>query len=167
MFVAVLLGTALSFAQTPPMPEQPALRVRFNSVEPQGADGKLPSTDTPVSPVIYPSLSRPPVGLMPVWYAETTGTSGNSSAPESGTESKPSTEPKRRAFPGPFMSPPMPSAEWQGFPLVGIPPGTTRWPLMKAMQGTWYGDVLDSSRTRVYGWINGSANLSTSRNSTP
>ncbi len=71
----------------------------------------------------------------------------------------------RRALPPPLPSPPMPSGEWQGYPLIGVPVDTTRWPLMKAMQGTWPGDVLDSERIRVYGWINVSGNLSTSRNS--
>jgi hypothetical protein len=59
----------------------------------------------------------------------------------------------------------MPSGEWQGYPLVGVPVDTTRWPLMKALQGTWYGDALDSERVRVYGWLNGSANWSTARHS--
>jgi hypothetical protein len=71
----------------------------------------------------------------------------------------------RRALPAPFNSPPFPSGEYQGYPLVGVPPDTTRYPLMKELQGTWIGDLLDSERIRAYGWVNGSANLSTSKNS--
>src|SRR5262249_62370109 len=63
-------------------------------------------------------------------------------------------EPKRRALPAPLPSPPFPSSEWQGYSLIGVPVDTTRYPLMQALQGTWEGDLLDSSRTRVYGWIN-------------
>jgi hypothetical protein len=74
-------------------------------------------------------------------------------------------QPKRRALPAPLPSPPMPTGEWQGYPLIGVPPDTTRYPLMKALQGTWYGDLLDSNRIRIYGWLNASGNLSTSHNS--
>src|SRR5262249_30073125 len=74
-------------------------------------------------------------------------------------------EPKRRALPPPFPSPPFPTAEYQGFPLIGVPVDTARWPLMKALQGTWPGDLLDSQRIRVYGWLNGSGNWSSSRKS--
>jgi hypothetical protein len=73
--------------------------------------------------------------------------------------------PDRRALPAPLASPPLPSGEWQGYPLVGIPPDTTRYAFMKALQGTLAGDLLDSNRIRVYGWLNGSANWSTSKNS--
>jgi hypothetical protein len=59
----------------------------------------------------------------------------------------------------------MPSGEWQGYPLIGVPPDTTRYPLMKYLQGTWPGDLLDSERIRVYGWINAAGNWSTSRHS--
>jgi hypothetical protein len=36
---------------------------------------------------------------------------------------------------------------------------------MKVLQGTWYGDLLNGSRTRAYGWLNASGNWSTSKNS--
>jgi hypothetical protein len=36
---------------------------------------------------------------------------------------------------------------------------------MKAMQGTYIGDLLDSQRIRTYGWINASANVSNAKNS--
>lgn len=72
---------------------------------------------------------------------------------------------KRRALPAPLPAPPFPTSEWQGFPLIGVPPETTRYALMKALQGTYYGDCLDSQRIRVYGWLNGAGNLSTSRQS--
>jgi hypothetical protein len=36
---------------------------------------------------------------------------------------------------------------------------------MEALQGTWFGNALDSERIRVYGWINADANLSNCRHS--
>jgi hypothetical protein len=75
------------------------------------------------------------------------------------------TEPKRRALPSPWDSPPFPGSEYQGYPIIGVPPDTTRWPLMKALQGTWYGDLLDSNKIRMYGWLTWEGNLSTNRHS--
>jgi hypothetical protein len=74
-------------------------------------------------------------------------------------------EPTRRALPPPFDSPPFPGSEYQGYPLIGVPPDNTMWPLMQAIQGTWYSDVLNANRTRVYGWITAEGNWSTSRHS--
>jgi hypothetical protein len=79
------------------------------------------------------------------------------------TESGP--EPVRRAAPSPFNSPPFPSSEYQGYPLLGIPPSTREWPLMKAMSGSSIGDALKSSRIRTYGWVTGAYNWSTADNS--
>src|SRR5579871_1743787 len=74
-------------------------------------------------------------------------------------------EPTRRALPSPFDSPPFPGSEYQGYPLIGVPSDYTMWPLMKAMQGTWYNDLLTANRTRVYGWVTAEGNWSTSRHS--
>lgn len=79
--------------------------------------------------------------------------------------SPPAAKPNRRALPAPLDSPPFPSAEWQGFPLIGLPSDTTRWPLMNELQGTYFGDFLDSNRIRLYGWLNGAGNVSSSRKS--
>jgi hypothetical protein len=93
----------------------------------------------------------------------------SSSTPPSGQAqekaAQPASEAARRALPPAFPSPPFPSSEYQGYPLIGVPPDTTRWSLMKAMQGTWFGDILDAERIRTYGWINASANVSNGRNS--
>jgi hypothetical protein len=105
----------------------------------------------------------PPAYLQPVAAL----VADDAPAPAVTAESLPTApaEPVRRALPPPLASPPFPTGEWQGFPLIGVLPDTTRYPLMKALQGTWYGDVLDSNRIRAYGWLNGSANVSTSRDS--
>jgi hypothetical protein len=36
---------------------------------------------------------------------------------------------------------------------------------MRALQGTWYGDALNSEKIRAYGWITAEANWSTNKNS--
>ena len=64
-------------------------------------------------------------------------------------------EPPRRALPAPLDSPPFPSSEWQGFPLVGVPYSTQEYPLTKALWGTpGIGDFLREERIKVYGWVN-------------
>src|SRR5262245_44254743 len=40
--------------------------------------------------------------------------------------------PPRRAMPSPFEAPPFPTAEYQGFPVIGLPVDTTKWALQKA-----------------------------------
>ncbi len=46
----------------------------------------------------------------------------------------------------PAPPPPAPAA-----PTPAAPPD--RWPLMRALQGTWYGAVLDDRRVTVSGWV--------------
>jgi hypothetical protein len=75
-------------------------------------------------------------------------------------------EPPRRALPAPLDSPPFPSSEWQGFPLIGVPYGTKEYPLTKALYATpGLGPFLKENRIKVYGWLNASVNGSTSDNS--
>jgi hypothetical protein len=72
--------------------------------------------------------------------------------------------PPRRARPPPFPSPPFPSAEYQGYPLVGVPPDDSVYPLMQSIYDT-YGDNLKKSRIKAYGWFNGSGNWSNCKHS--
>src|SRR6266850_7696762 len=75
-------------------------------------------------------------------------------------------EPPRRALPAPLDSPPFPSSDWQGFPLIGVPYSTKEYPLTKALYGTpGIGDFFREQRIKIYGWINASVNLSTSDDS--
>lgn len=78
-------------------------------------------------------------------------------------EEKP--EPYRRALPAPFASPPFPASEWQGFPLIGVLPSDSTYPLMKAIYAGPNGDAIKDSRIKMYGWVNASGNFSTSKNS--
>jgi hypothetical protein len=71
----------------------------------------------------------------------------------------------RRALPSPWDSPPYPSSEYQGYPLIGVPSSPKEYPLMKAMRGTTLGGAMRERRIKAYGWVNGSYNWSTNENS--
>ena len=64
----------------------------------------------------------------------------------------------RRGVASPLDSPPFPSADWSygGSPTIGESDGNV-YPLMTAINGA-------KGRTKVYGWVSPSGNLSTSRN---
>src|ERR1700722_6401130 len=64
--------------------------------------------------------------------------------------------PVRRALDAPLDSPPFPSSDWGygGSPLIGVPDGNV-YPLMTALK-------KENNRTKVYGWVAGSVNASTS-----
>jgi hypothetical protein len=74
----------------------------------------------------------------------------------------------RRGLDAPFSSPPFPSAEWQlggvDYP-IGVPNEDTRGPLQQALGCHNFGKWMDDNRIEIYGWINPSANLSTSNKS--
>jgi len=71
------------------------------------------------------------------------------------------TEPPRRAKPAPLDAV-FPSTEYLG-PTIGVPNTDPIYPLTKAI---WKGSpILKENDIRVYGWINPSYNLSTSKNS--
>src|SRR5262249_26513804 len=78
---------------------------------------------------------------------------------------KPAPRPERRAMPSPSDSPPIPGSEYHGYPLIGVPPDNTIWPLMQLLQGTPMNEALLANKTRVYGWVTAEGNWSTSRNS--
>jgi hypothetical protein len=64
--------------------------------------------------------------------------------------------PARRALEAPLHSPPFPSADWGygGSPLLGVPDGNV-YPLMTALK-------RENRRTKVFGWVAGRVNASTS-----
>ena len=73
--------------------------------------------------------------------------------------------PARRGMESPYDSPPFPSAEWQlggvDYP-IGVPNEDSQYPLEKALACTKLGQWMQRNKVEVYGWINPSANLSTS-----
>jgi hypothetical protein len=74
--------------------------------------------------------------------------------------------PPRRALPSPLNSPPFPNSDWSygGSPDIGAP-DTNVPPLMQALYGGSNGDAWERSRVKMYGWFEGSLNLSTSHHS--
>lgn len=74
-------------------------------------------------------------------------------------------EPPRRALPAPFASPPFPSGEYQGYPLIGVPYDDTVYPLMQSFYDTPCGELIKKSRIKAYGWLNASGNISNCRHS--
>jgi hypothetical protein len=97
----------------------------------------------------YPTL----VSWFPEWLPK---------PPSSGNGDTPT---PRRALDAPLASPPFPSGEWQGYPLVGVPPDSSVYPLMGAIYNGPWGEEIKESRIRAYGWVNASGNWSTARNS--
>jgi Carboxypeptidase regulatory-like domain/Putative beta-barrel porin-2, OmpL-like. bbp2 len=75
-------------------------------------------------------------------------------------------EPPRRTMPSPLNSPPFPNSDWSygGSPEIGAP-DTNVPPLMEALYGGSNGKAWEQSRVKVYGWLEGSFNLSTSHDS--
>lgn len=73
--------------------------------------------------------------------------------------------PARRGLDSPLSSPPFPSAEWQlggvAYP-IGVPNLNSQYPLEKAMACNRVGRWMKDNRIEVYGWLNASANLSSS-----
>ena len=63
-----------------------------------------------------------------------------------------------RCLPSPLNSPPFPSSEWDGAPVIGVPGEAPNYPLQKALG-------LTKSRVKVYGWASIGGNLSTSHDS--
>jgi hypothetical protein len=180
MLSSLLLGVALALGQTaqgtPPGEEPgPSPRPGVRLVEARGGDAStgVEAAPSPLAPELprsegqWESLIIPTAG-----YAESTpgtpggaGTQRGDGAPAAEPPSPLEQGPKRRAMPSPFDSPPFPGTEYQGYPLIGVPPDNTRWPLMKALQGTPFMDLLDSARIRAYGWVTVEGNWSTSKNS--
>ena len=67
-----------------------------------------------------------------------------------------SNTPERRGYPAPLDSPPFPSSDFSvgGTPVIGAP-DTQTYPFMQAING-------NRGRVKVYGWLNGGFNVSTS-----
>ena len=72
-------------------------------------------------------------------------------------------EAPRRGFPAPVSSPPFPFSDWPygGSPVIGAA-DTAGGPLMAAIYGGKDGQWWENSRVKIYGWMNGGFNLSTS-----
>jgi hypothetical protein len=76
-----------------------------------------------------------------------------------------STTSRRRVPPSPWESPPFPTSEYQGYPLIGVPPSPNTDPLQEALYFGPYGDAIKESRLEVHGWITSSGNWSNANRS--
>ncbi|WP_114238797.1 outer membrane beta-barrel protein [Dyella sp. C9] len=73
--------------------------------------------------------------------------------------------PARRAMDAPLDSPPFPNSEWQlgGVPApIGVPVAYGQYPLQKALSCTKLGSWMQRNRIEINGWVNPSANVSSS-----
>ena len=64
----------------------------------------------------------------------------------------------KRSTPSPLDSPPFPTGDWDGAPLIGVDATAPIYPVQKALG-------LTKTRFRIYGWADAGANLSTSKKS--
>jgi hypothetical protein len=71
----------------------------------------------------------------------------------------------RRVPPSPWDSPPFPVSEYQGYPLIGVPPNPNTDPLQEALYLGPYGDAIKDSRVEVHGWVTAGGNWSNSHRS--
>jgi hypothetical protein len=86
--------------------------------------------------------------------------------PRSNGNGEEAPEPARRALPSPWDSPPFPSSEYQGYPLIGVPPPDAgAYPIMKALYGGAYGEAIKDSRIQFTGWVTATGSWSTATNS--
>ncbi|CDZ80650.1 hypothetical protein BN1013_01167 [Candidatus Rubidus massiliensis] len=67
---------------------------------------------------------------------------------------------ERRALPAPFLSPPFPTSEYQGSPLIGVPVNDTIYPLMKNLSNSSLCLNFKQCKIKAYGWLNVSGNIS-------
>lgn len=182
VFVSLLLGTALSIGQPQP-PQRAMLLAPVVSASAQQPDAKAPPPAKPGEPApatdaksyqIYDSarpgfLHRLAHAYIDEFHPKPDNGNGDDKGDDkangngNGNGNGSSEEPKRRGLPAPFEAPPFPTAEYQGFPLIGVPYDTTKYPLMKALEGTQVGRFLDDNRTRFYGWANASFNWTNNR----
>jgi hypothetical protein len=70
-------------------------------------------------------------------------------------------QPNGRSLPYPLPSLPFPSGDWVGSPVIGTPYTVPSYPLQKAL----FGKKADSSKIKIYGWLDASYNASTSKKS--
>jgi hypothetical protein len=168
-----------------PLPDlsstRPAVQSAASTIEPPPLPVSVespPSLDVPgpapaQSEVIPASYSTTPLfmyGAMASADAAsapelTVAVPGLGTTPVEAPAPKPYVKPERRGMPAPMNSPPFPGSEYQGYPLIGVPPDYTMWPLMKLIQGTYLSDWLNSNKIRVYGWVTVEGNVSTSKQS--
>jgi putative OmpL-like beta-barrel porin-2 len=135
---------------------------------PRGAAAVEPTYSLGVTPLVYVAQTEaksPSAGDSdrPGFFGRLFRAYYDSFNPPATTENEP--EPPRRGMPPAFESPPYPSTEYQGYPLIGVPYSAPASPLMKALEGTPVGDFMSANRLYLYGWISAAPNVSSSSHS--
>lgn len=145
----------------PKLPPQPALSITGD--EPQKTKTGEPEKDASGDAAKSSADPDPKIGFFHgFWKANKDEFCPPKDAPPAPEEP----EKPRRANPAPFQSPPFPSAEWQGYPNIGVPPADYgSYPLMKGLYATQWGDEIKDSRIYAYGWVTTSGNFSSSKES--
>lgn len=64
----------------------------------------------------------------------------------------------QRSLPSPLLSPPFPTSEWDGAPLVGVDATAPDYPLQKMLG-------LSGGKVKMYGWVDVGGNVSSSKHS--
>jgi hypothetical protein len=72
---------------------------------------------------------------------------------------------RRRVPPSPWDSPPFPVSEYQGYPLIGVPPSPNTDPLQEALYLGPHGDAIKDSRIEIHGWATAGGNWSNAHRS--
>jgi len=176
-----MLVMALAIGQvTPGAPPAPPGPATLGNPTPLGAPSATPQS--PYTPYAVPngSLAASPYGsnecnddwcfccfFKSVWHSymkefglEKEEKKNGEKAPEPEPE-----KPARRALPEPWSSPPYPGHEWQGYPLVGVPPSADVYPLMQAVYDCCpCGDAIKDSRIKLYGWVTAAGTWSNAQN---
>jgi hypothetical protein len=117
----------------------------------------LPAVAMPAerSPALQLLLTGEPVDVAPIPQASPPDP-GNSSQPSLRDPSQ-ATAPAKTNDPAPAVPPETaPEEAVEAAPAAEAPPppaaAPDRWLVMRALQGTWYGDLLDRNRLSISGW---------------
>jgi hypothetical protein len=112
-----------------------------------------PNTPSPLGapvPTLAGADTASPTGFFHTFFKEYQNQFFPKSNGNGNSEDEPETP--RRALPAPWSSPPFPGTEYQGYPLIGVPPSTSVYPFMKAVYATPWGDAIKDTRIKLDGW---------------
>ncbi len=171
MLPSILLSAVLAVGQSagaPPTPNAPGgppdtpcpSGRTFADLPPEPPPAAAPAPPPKPAPSLFTAMDNPPPGEPVGLLLPSTLFPSPAAAPAPAAPAE-----QRRAMPSPFLSPPLPGSEFQGYPIIGLPSDFTIWPLQQALQGTALNTALIDHKIRVYGWITAEANLSTSKQS--
>lgn len=117
-----------------------------------------PERPLPPPPLLPPTVNppaapaEPPAVILPVTHTTTTQVPGSEEIPPGSEESPIDVR-------APLLPATPAAATFSGATAYQAAAGD-RWPLMRELQGTWPGVLLDDNRLYLYGWMDGSYNAS-------